>query len=51
LKLWLIQQVLLPHLKDNTQSRLLQPDGSYRRVAPAHGEPPFNVQEWFLNGE
>lgn len=51
LKQWLLNQVLLPHLKDNVKSRLLMPDGVYRRIAPAPGEAPFNVQEWLLNGE
>jgi polyphosphate kinase len=51
LKQWLVQQVLLPHLKDNVKARALQPDGTYRRVTPSHGEAPFNVQEWLLASE
>jgi polyphosphate kinase len=47
-KKWLIREVLMPHLKDNVKSRELRPDGSYRRVTPAAGEPRFDVQEYFL---
>ena len=31
--------------RDNVKSRRLRPDGSYVRVRPAKGEPPFRVQQ------
>jgi polyphosphate kinase len=32
--------------KDNVKAWWLQPDGTYRRRAPANGDPPFRVQQW-----
>src|SRR5262249_24504179 len=49
LKKWLIREVLLPYLQDNCKTRELISDGKYKRVSPAEGETPFNVQEWFLS--
>jgi polyphosphate kinase len=49
LKKRLIQEVLMPHLRDNRKARLLLPDGTYRQVTPGPEEPSFNAQEWFLN--
>jgi polyphosphate kinase len=39
--------VLEAYLRDNTQARELQPDGSYRRLEPAEGEEPFSSQLFF----
>jgi len=36
------------YLKDNTQSWLLQSDGSYLQAAPKEGEEPYLVQNEFL---
>jgi polyphosphate kinase len=40
--------ILFVHLKDNTQSRRMQPDGSYERVEPRDGEPELNSQLWMI---
>jgi polyphosphate kinase len=36
------------YLADTVNARELQPDGSYRRVEPPPGAPPFDVQAWLL---
>jgi polyphosphate kinase len=41
-------EVLNISLADNTRSRELLPDGSYRRVTPAPGQPRVRSQERFL---
>ena len=33
--------------RDTANARRLLPDGSYKRVKPPKGEPPFDVQQWF----
>ncbi len=48
LKQRLIDEVLATSLADNTKARELQPDGSYRRVRPAPGEPAVRSQARFL---
>jgi polyphosphate kinase len=35
------------YLRDTANARRLLPDGSYRRIKPAKGEQPFDVQQWF----
>ncbi|HEX8995564.1 MAG TPA: polyphosphate kinase 1 [Ktedonobacterales bacterium] len=35
------------YLRDTANARRLLPDGSYKRIKPAKGEPPFDVQQWF----
>lgn len=42
------QQVLDTYLRDNTSARLMQPDGSYKRLRPENGAPGVNAQEVFL---
>jgi polyphosphate kinase len=42
------QQVLETYLRDNTSARLMQPDGSYKRLAPADGAPEINAQQILL---
>ncbi len=37
------------YLADSVNARELQPDGSYRRVEPPPGLPPFDVQAWLLD--
>ncbi len=37
------------HLKDNMQSRMLKPDGSYERIAPKEGDEPVNSQTLLLD--
>jgi polyphosphate kinase len=48
LKRRLIDEVLTISLADNMKSRELLPDGSYRRVQPADGQPRVRSQERFL---
>jgi polyphosphate kinase len=40
--------ILRVTLADNVKARELLPDGSYRRVKPAPGEPPLRSQQRFL---
>ena len=43
-----LAHVVLPaYLRDTANARRLVADGSYERVRPAKGEPPFDVQVWF----
>lgn len=42
------EELLEVYLRDTKKAHELQPDGSYRRVQPAHGEEPFSAQAWFL---
>ena len=44
-----IKEILTLSLADNTRARLLQPDGSYRRVKPAKGEPLCRSQFEFIH--
>ena len=45
----IVENVLTPYLKDNTQGRQLESDGTYTRIKPAFGDPPFHVQNWFIS--
>jgi hypothetical protein len=44
----IISEVLAITLADNAKARFLQPDGSYRRPAPAAGGKPSRSQFRFL---
>jgi polyphosphate kinase len=48
LKQRLVDECLVPHLKDDTQAWLLQPDGTYLRAAPAPGATPYAAQHDLL---
>jgi polyphosphate kinase len=48
LKARLIDEILRTSLSDNVKARELLPDGSYRRVVPADGEPRVRSQRRFL---
>src|SRR5438093_616625 len=48
LKRRLIDEILMTTLRDNLKPRDLQPDGTWKRVAPAEGEPPLRSQVRFL---
>jgi polyphosphate kinase len=48
LKARLIDEILALSLADNVKARELQPDGTYRRVVPAAGEPAVRSQQRFL---
>ncbi len=41
-------RMLATYLRDNQLGWELGPDGEYRRLAPAPGEPPINCQEIFM---
>jgi polyphosphate kinase len=36
-------------LADTVNARELQPNGTYLRILPDPGEPPFDCQAWFIN--
>ena len=44
-----MENVVTPYLKDNTQGRRLEPDGTYTRMKPSPDNPPFHVQDWFVS--
>lgn len=46
---YLRQEVLATYLADNTQARVMQPDGSYVRATPKPGAKPVNSQAWLLS--
>jgi len=41
-------EILETYLKDNVKARIMQPDGSYKRIKPQPGEPIINAQETFI---
>ena len=49
LKARVIDEILALSLADTAKSRELQPDGSYRRVTPADGQPAVRSQQRFLD--
>jgi len=40
--------ILCTYLKDNVKARIMQPDGTYKRVILEPGTIPLNSQQWFL---
>lgn len=44
----ILDQIMVGNLKDNVQSWMLKPDGSYGRVQPELDQEPFSVQEYFM---
>jgi polyphosphate kinase len=45
----ILERLLKSELADTVNARELKPDGSYVRVQPAEGEPPFDCQNWFIS--
>ena len=48
LKTRIIHEILNISLNDNMKARELQPDGSYKKIAPRLGAPKIRSQEKFL---
>ena len=48
LKKAIIGTILPVQLGDNVKSRIMQPDGTYARTAPAPGEESLNAQSWLV---
>jgi polyphosphate kinase len=44
-----LHEIVPAYLLDSVKSRLLQPDGTYLRIQPAPGEPPYRCQERLLS--
>jgi polyphosphate kinase len=44
----ILQEILPSELKDNTDARELQPDGTYALPARKEGEPGFAAQQYFM---
>ncbi len=49
LRKFIVESILTPYLKDNTQGRRLESDGTYTRIKPSPDDPPFHVQDWFVS--
>ncbi len=44
-----LRNILLDvYLKDNLRARLMQPDGTYKRLQPQRSAPAIDVQEWLM---
>lgn len=48
IKARLLDEVLRISMMDNVKARELQPDGTYKRLAPRDGEAPLDSQTWFM---
>ena len=48
IKVRLLDEVLRISMMDNVKARELQPDGTYKRLAPGDGEAPLDSQTWFM---
>jgi len=48
IKKTILDNILAVHLRDNVKSRLLLPDGTYRRIEAADSEETLSSQDWML---
>ena len=44
----IVSTILPIQLGDNVKSRVMQPDGTYRRATPGADEQPLNAQAWLV---
>ena len=45
----IVENVVNPYLKDNTQGRRLESDGTYTRIKPSPDDALFHAQDWFVS--
>ncbi len=46
---YLRDHVLQSYFKDHSQARIMQSDGTYKRLHPKGGNKPLGVQEWLMS--
>jgi polyphosphate kinase len=46
---YLRDEVLQSYLKDNVRARIMQGDGSYRRLEPQKEDKVLDIQDWLMN--
>ncbi len=51
IKMFIRDEILNIHLRDNVKARRMLPDGCYERVEPAENEEPLNSQEWMIKNK
>ena len=49
MRTYLKEEVLERYFQDTSKARLLKGDGTYKRLHPAPGEKPLDVQQWLLS--
>jgi polyphosphate kinase len=46
---YLRDHVLKSYFKDHTQTRIMQPDGTYKRLHAKEGDTVVGVQDWLMS--